>query len=161
MVVVGQIRGPHGVRGEVRVEPHTDIPERFVPGAVLDCEGVGSLIVKALRGAGHQPIVAFKGVDTREAAEKLKNRLLRVTAADARERVAAGAFLWRDLIGLAVVTPDGRELGKVKDLVRTGGADVLVIDGPAGELLLPMIDAVVRSVDVAAERIVAVPQEEL
>src|SRR5262249_13567975 len=85
-VVVGQIRGPHGVRGEVRVDPRTDVAGRFARGAVLDCEGVGPLTVEALRGERGQPIVKFAGIDTREAAEALANKLLRVTAADARKR---------------------------------------------------------------------------
>ncbi len=162
VVVVGQIGGPHGIRGDVRVDPRTDVPDRFAPGTVLDCDGVGPLTVAALRGDRGHPIVSFAGIDSRDAALKLKGRYLRVTAADARGRVARGAFLWRDLIGLTVTRPDGSEVGAVRELIRAGGADVLVVvDADGRETLLPMIDAVVRSVDLTAGRIVAAPQEEL
>jgi 16S rRNA processing protein RimM len=160
-LVVGQIRGPHGVRGEVRVDPRSDIPGRFVKGAVLHCDGVGPVRIASRRGDDALPIVRFDGFDTREAAETLKDRLLRVSAADARSKAGRGAYLWRDLVGLAVVTPEGRALGTVRDLIRAGGADVLIVASDEKETLLPMIASVVRSVELAAGRIVATPLEDL
>jgi 16S rRNA processing protein RimM len=161
MLVVGQIRGPHGLRGEVRIDPRTDIPGRFARGAVLECEGVGPLTIANRRGAQSEPIVRFEGYDTREAVETLKDKLLRVATADARKKMAPGAFLWRDLVGLAVVTPEGLGIGTVRDLIRAGGADVLVIDAGGKELLLPMIASVIRRVDLGAGQIVATPLEDL
>jgi len=160
-LVVGQIRGPHGLRGEVRIDPRTDIPGRFARGAILECDGVGPLKIVARRGAQSEPIVRFESYDTREAVEALKDRYLRVHSSDTRSRAGPGAFLWRDLVGLDVVTPDGITLGTVRDLIRAGGADVLVIEAGGKELLLPMIGSVVRSIDVGAGRIVATPLEEL
>ena len=160
-LVVGQIRGPHGLRGEVRIDPRTDIPGRFARGAVLDCEGVGPVRIVSRRGDDALPIVRFDGFDTREAVETLKDKLLRVATADARKKIAPGAFLWRDLVGLAVVTPEGLALGTVRDLIRAGGADVLVVDATGKELLLPMIASVIRSIDVGSGQIVATPLEDL
>jgi len=160
-LVVGQIRGPHGVRGEVRIDPRTDIPGRFVSGAVFGCEGVGPLKIVARRGAESEPIVRFEGHDTRESVEALKDKYLTVPAVDARARARPGAYLWRDLVGLAVVTPDGRALGRVRDLIRAGGADVLVVDAEGKELLLPMIASVISAIEVGEGRIVATPLEGL
>lgn len=161
-LVVGEIRGPHGVDGEVRVDPRTDVPDRFAPGAVLLCDDVGPLTVRTVRGETAQPIVRFEGVDTREAAERLKDRLLRVARDQSRAQITPGSFLWADLIGVDVERPDGVRLGAVRDLLRAGGADVLIVAGELGEeLLLPMIDTVVRSIDLEGRRIVASPQEEL
>jgi 16S rRNA processing protein RimM len=160
-LVVGQIRGPHGVRGEVRIDPRTDIPGRFAPGAILECDGVGPLKITSRRGPQSEPIVRFEGYDTREAVESLKDKFLTVTAAEARRKAGHGAFLWRDLVGLDVISPDGGAIGIVRDLIRAGGADVLVIDAGGKELLLPMIDSVIRTIDVTARRIVATPLEEL
>jgi 16S rRNA processing protein RimM len=160
-LVVGQIRGPHGVRGEVRIDPRTDIPGRFVPGAVFGCEGVGPLKIVARRGAEFEPIVRFEGYETRESVEALKDKYLTVTTAAARAKAAPGAFLWRDLVGLEVVTPEGRALGRVRDLIRAGGADVLVVDAEGKELLLPMIASVISAIDVGEGRIVATPLEGL
>jgi 16S rRNA processing protein RimM len=161
-LVVGEIRGPHGLRGEVRIDPRTDVADRFAVGAVLDCDGVGALTVEVRRGPPEQPIVKFAGYDRREDAEKLNGKLLRVSRAEARKAVGPGAILWADLVGLAVEDPEGHALGTVRDLIRAGGADVLVVTDDAGrELLLPMLDTVVRSVDTAAGRIVARPLEGL
>lgn len=161
MLVVAEIRGPHGVRGEVRIDPRSDVKDRFRPGATLECDGIGPLKIRSRRGPADQPIVAFEGYETREQVAALKDRFLRVSRADARRAVGRGALLWADLVGLRVVMPDGAELGVVRELLRAGGADVLVVEGDGRERLLPMIDSVVRSVDVAGGKIVATPQEEL
>jgi 16S rRNA processing protein RimM len=161
-LVVGEILGPHGLRGEVRIDPRTDVPDRFVPGAVLLCDEIGTLTVESVRGETGQPIVRFEGIATREDADPLSHRLLRVTRDRSRAQIAPGSFLWADLVGLNVETPAGIELGTVRDLLRAGGADVLIVDAASGsEILLPMIESVVRSIDLHARRIVAVPQEEL
>jgi len=160
-LVVGEIRGPHGVRGEVRVDPRSDIEGRFAPGATLECDGIGPLTIASLRGTSGQPIVEFEGYATREQAATLKDRFLRVRRAEARRALADGAVLWADLVGLAVETPDGASLGTVQELLRAGGADVLVVKSDERELLLPMIDSVVRKVDVAGGKIVATPLEDL
>ncbi len=161
-LVVGEIRGPHGLRGEVRVDPRSDVADRFAPGSTLDCDDVGPLTIDVRRGPAEQPIVKFAGYDRREDAMKLNGKLLRVSRVEARKAVGPGAVLWADLIGLTVEDPRGQALGTVRDLIRAGGADVLVVVDDAGkELLLPMLDSVVRSIDTAARRIVAQPQEEL
>src|SRR5882672_6613302 len=159
-LVGGEIRGPHGLRGEVRIDPRTDVAERFAAGVVLDCDGLGPLTIEVSRGPAEQPIVKFAGYERREDALKLNGKLLRVSRGEARKAIAPGAVLWADLVGLAVVDPEGRSLGTVRDLIRAGGADVLVVTDDAGrEMLLPMIDTVVRSIDAATRRIVASPQE--
>jgi 16S rRNA processing protein RimM len=145
----------------VRIDPRTDVTDRFTPGATLDCEGVGPLTIVNRRGPPEQPIVGFKGYGSREAAMGLRDRFLLVPREAARAAVSPGSFLWADLVGLAVVTPEGATLGTVRDLIRAGAADVLVIDNDGTELLLPMIDSVVRSVDVPGGRIVVTPLEEL
>ena len=152
-IVVGRVRAPHGVKGEVRVEPLTDrFEERFRAGAVLRSVA-GLVTIDAVRGTAADPIVHFAGIDDRAAAERLRGDLT-VSREDARRE---GEHLWDDLIGLRVVTPEGVPLGEVRDVIRAGGADVLVVAGER-EVLLPMIGSVIRSI--ASDGIVAVPQEE-
>jgi 16S rRNA processing protein RimM len=159
-LVVGLILGPHGVRGEVRVDPRTDVADRFREGAVLECDDVGPLTVAGIRGDAAKPIVRFEGYDSRVAAESLRRRFLRVARTESR-RATTGAYLWADLLGARVETPDGAWLGIVRELLRAGENDVLVIADASGrERLLPMLESVVKHVDVEAGRIVAVPQEE-
>lgn len=159
-LVVGLILGPHGVRGEVRIDPRTDVADRFRVGAVLECDDIGPLTVASVRGEVAKPIVLFDGYDSRAAAEALRRRFLRVARTESR-RATAGAYLWADILGAQVETPEGTSIGTVRDLLRAGENDVLVIADESGrERLLPMLESVVKVVDVDAGRIVAVPQEE-
>ena len=159
-LVVGYILGPHGVRGEVRVDPRTDVADRFRAGAVLQCDDIGPLTVTGIRGEVAKPIVQFEGYESRAAAESLGRRFLRVARSESR-RATSGAYLWADLLGARVETPEGAWLGVVRELLRAGENDVLVIADAAGrERLLPMLESVVKTVDLEGGRIVAVPQEE-
>jgi len=160
--IVGVVGAPHGVRGEVKVHPRTDIADRFRKGSRLLCDGVGELVVASVRGAADIPIVRFEGHSTRTDAERVRGRNLRVSRAEAR-RAAKNAYLWADLLGLRVETPDGKALGVVSEVLRAGETDVLVVRavGSREELLFPAIASVVREVDIARGRVVVVPQEVL
>ncbi len=160
-LVVAQIRGAHGIRGEVRLDPRTDVADRFTPGTTFDCEGIGTLTIATRRGPAEQPIIGFEGYGSRASVDALRERFLRVPREQARKAISKGAVLWADLVGLAVQTPEGTPLGTVRDLIRAGAADVLIVDQDGKELLLPMIDSVIRDIDVAAGRIIATPLEEL
>jgi 16S rRNA processing protein RimM len=158
--VVGVIRAPHGLRGEVKVESRTDAADRFRQGSRLLCDGIGEVVVASVRGPADIPIVRFDGVVTREAAARLRGRNLRGGRDEAR-RATRGAYLWADLLGLRALTPAGKELGTVREVLRAGETDVLVIrkDDPRAELLVPAIASVVREVDLEHGRVVVQPQE--
>ena len=160
--IVGVVGAPHGVRGEVKVHPRTDIADRFRKGSRLLCDGMGELVVASVRGAADVPIVRFDGLNTRNDAERIRGRNLRVSRAEAR-RAAKDAYLWADLLGLRAETPEGKALGTVSEVLRAGETDVLVVraEGSRDELMFPAIASVVREVDIAGGRIVVVPQEVL
>ena len=160
-LVVGVIKAPHGVGGEVRVDLRSDVPDRFSVGASLQCDGLGALTIRSIRGTPKEPIVGFEGYVSRPDAEPLRGRFLRVGVDEAR-RATRGSYLWADLVGLRAETPAGQPIGDVREVIRAGETDVLVVsrtDG--GELLVPAIASVVREVDLAGGRVVVVPQEEL
>lgn len=159
--IVGIVGAPHGVRGEVKVHPSTDVADRLRKGARLLCDGIGEVVVVSVRGAD-PPIVRFEGHNTRNDAERIRGRNLRVSRAEAR-RAAKDAYLWADLLGLRAETPDGKPLGIVSEVLRAGETDVLVVraDGSREELMFPAIASVVRQVDIARGRIVLAPQEVL
>jgi len=159
-LVVGVIKTPHGVRGEVRVDPRSDVPDRFRVGAVLDCDDLGPLTIRTLRGTPKEPIVGFDGYASRPDAEPLRGKFLRVAVDEAR-RATKGSYLWADLVGLRAETPAGEPIGSVSDILRAGETDVLVVSRErGGELLVPVIASVVREVDVEGGRIIVAPQEE-
>jgi 16S rRNA processing protein RimM len=159
--IVGVVGAPHGVRGEVKVHPRTDVADRFRKGSRLICDGVGELVIASVRGAD-VPIVRFEGHDTRTDAERIRGRNLRVPRAEAR-RAAKGGYLWADLLGLRAESTDGTTLGMVSEVIRAGETDVLVVraEGSREEQLFPAIASVVREVDIAGGRIVVMPQETL
>lgn len=160
-LIVGLIRSPHGVRGEVSFDPRTDIPDRFRVGATLACDGIGPLRIAAVGGTAGKPFLRFEGYTSRPEAETLAGRFLRVPREEAR-RAAGAAYLWADLVDLEASTPDGARIGTVREVLRAGETDVLVIARPdAPDLLLPAIASVVRMVDLGSRRITVVPQDEL
>jgi 16S rRNA processing protein RimM len=160
LLAVGRIGRAHGVRGEVSVEIRTDDPEtRFAPEASLatDPESAGPLTVEAVRTHSGRLLVRFAGVEDRNAAEALRGVLLLVDSADIPPTDDPEEFHDHELIGLAVVTADGAELGEIVD-VEHHGQDLLVLRRPTGDdALVPFVSAIVTDVDVPAGRVVLDP----
>jgi 16S rRNA processing protein RimM len=144
-LVVGQVRGFHGLKGTVRVESLTDRPdERFAVGEVLFREGESSPLTIAeadTDALGWR--VRFAEVSDRTAAESLRDVYLEAVVAPGQE-LPRGEFYWHQVVGSAVADVDGTALGEVVDIYRAGGADVAVVHGPAGELDVPLVRSVVR-----------------
>ena len=163
-VVVGRIGRPHGVRGEVTVEVRTDDPDlRFAPGAVLRTEPAdrGPLTVAGRRWNGQVLLLLIDGIDSREAAEELRNTELHVPVAELPELEDPDVFYDHQLVGLSARLPDGTELGTV-GAVRHEGADLLVVRRvEGGELLVPFVTAIVPTVDVPGGVVVVDPPEGL
>jgi 16S rRNA processing protein RimM len=157
MAVVGRIARAHGIRGQVIVDPETDFPEeRFQPGAELFIErgGVAEPIqITSVRFHRARPIIGVDGVATMNDAELLAGRELRVPL----ERLAplpAETFYRHDLIGCVVVTTKNDRVGEVSNVEGTLGGSRLVIDGPRGEILIPLAAEICVTLDVDAKRIV-------
>ena len=142
-LVVGLVRGVHGLAGAVRVEVLSDEPERFAPGSVLHREEDAAPLTVAWRQAdGPGLLVRFREVMTREAAEGLRGAYL--VAEAAATTLPEGAAWWHEVVGARVATTAGEELGTVADLFRSGGGEVLVVVGGArGEVLVPLVSGIV------------------
>jgi 16S rRNA processing protein RimM len=163
-VVVGRIGRPHGVRGEVTVEVRTDDPDlRFAPGAVLRTDPAerGPLTVAGRRWHREVLLLSIDGVESREAAEELRNTELHVPVAELPALEDPEDYYDHQLVGLVARLPDGTELGTVS-AVRHEGADLLVVRRvEGGELLVPFVTAIVPTVDVAGGSLVVDPPEGL
>ena len=165
-VVVGRVGRPHGIRGEVSVEVRTDEPDRRLGmGSVLltDPPDAGPLTVAARRSAGGRLVVGFAGVPDRSAAEALRGILL-LAEVDPDERPEdPDEFYDHQLVGLGVLTVDGRALGEVAEVLHLPGQDVLAVRGSAGpdsvpeEFLVPFVAAIVPDVDLRAGRVLVDP----
>lgn len=163
-LAVGRITGPHGIRGEVKVDVMTDFPERFRPGATLYL-GAGTadpearrVVVVSTRPHKQALLVRLDLVPDRNAAETLRDLYLLIPEADAMPLGEHENFA-HDLVGLQVETADGEPLGALVEILFTRANDVYVVRGPAGEILLPALREVVLRVDLPAHKmVVAVPE---
>jgi 16S rRNA processing protein RimM len=147
-LVVALVRGVHGLRGAVRVEILTDRPEeRYAPGSVLHREGSDeplTVIWSSAVADGPGWRLQFREVATRDAAEALKGAYLEVVAGP-EAQLGRGEYFWHEVIGAAVSDVDGTVLGTVRDVYRSGGAEVYIVSGgPYGEFDVPGVRAFVR-----------------
>ncbi len=147
---VGVITSPHGVRGEVKVFPTTDDPERFLEldDVLLDGPGgLKKLEIERVHFFKNMVIVKFAGMDNRNDVEGLRQKDLLITREQAVSLEPDENFIV-DLIGLSVCTDEGESLGTLSDVIQTGANDVYCVRTPEGkELLLPAIKDCVLSVD--------------
>ena len=144
-LVVGRVRGFHGLRGTVRVEPLTDkASDRFKVGRTLFVEGADAPLT--IVEAGQDSVgwrLRFAEVADRTAAETLRDVYLEIVVAPG-EQLARGEYYWHQVIGATVSGLDGTVLGKVTDMYRAGGAEVMLVEGPAGEIDVPLVRPMVR-----------------
>jgi 16S rRNA processing protein RimM len=163
-VVVGRIGRPHGIRGEVTVEPRTDEPdERFAPGAVLSVDGpVHELVVARPHWHSGRLLVHFEGVEDRSAAEALRGLLLHVERAADETPIDPDEYYDSTLTGCLVQLTDGTAIGEVTDVLHLPSQDLLVVrSADDREVLVPFVAAFVPLVDVVERRIVIEPPDGL
>lgn len=159
LIRIGQITGPHGVRGDVRVHPLTDFPERFVTlrRALLGPEArpVGVRFRGSVRNL---VILSLEGVTDRNQAEALRWQYLMVPRSEVHP-LPEGHYYIFDLIGLDVVDPEGRPLGKLVDVDRNCPVhDLYVVEtAPGKRHMVPAVREFVRDIDLAAGRMVVQP----
>lgn len=159
-VVVGRIGRPHGIRGEVTVEPRTDEPEeRFAPGNVLCVDGpVQQLTVERVHWHSGRLLVTFEGVVDRNGAEALRGLLLEVERDAAETPDDPEEFYDSALVGCTVVGLDGAPIGSVRDVVHLPAQDLLDVTVSDGRsVLVPFVEEMVPTVDLQARRIVIDP----
>lgn len=147
-LVVALVRGVHGLRGAVRVEILTDQPElRYAPGSVLHREGEDAPLTVTWSSAvadGPGWRLQFAEVRDRATAETLKGAYLEVPAGP-EAALPRGTYFWHEVVGARVVGLDGADLGTVRDVYRSGGAEVYVVaGGPYGEFDLPAVRDFIR-----------------
>lgn len=144
----GKIVNTHGIRGEVKIMPYTDVPELLCE---FDRLFIGKerneIIIERSRVAKNMVIAKLEGVDTPEQAEKLRNKLLYMHRDDLE--LDEDTYFIQDLIGIEVKDADtGSVYGKITDVMQTGANDVYVIEGNGREYLVPAIADVVISTDI-------------
>lgn len=150
-IEAGAVVKPHGVRGEVIVDLRRDLLDEVHPGCELRAVGRDGTeeTLRIVDARDHQGrlIVRFDGLETRDDADRLRSRTLWID----REAIGPrGPDCWfvQDIIGMEVRTDDGELLGRVTDVMHTPANDVYIVRGGGGEILLPAIEDVLKTVDV-------------
>lgn len=160
LVLVGRIARTHGIRGDLLINPETDFPEeRFVEGRVLQLEMPGRsepITIATVRFHQGRPLVGFVGVDTMDAAEALVGAELRMAEAELPP-LPAGTFYRHDLVGCDVTDTKGEPIGRVTAVDGPLEQSRLVIAGPRGEVMVPMVGGICVSVDPTKKTIVVDP----
>jgi 16S rRNA processing protein RimM len=156
MVLVGRIARPHGLRGQVVVNPETDfVEERFRPGERLWTRTGGreaALTIASARVQNGRPVIAFEGMSRLEDVEPLAGLELRVPE-DTLRSLEPGRYYEHQLVGCIVETVRGIVLGPVVRVEGGPGGSRLVVDRTGEEVLIPLAVEICVDIDVAAGRI--------
>ncbi|MBI5140777.1 MAG: 16S rRNA processing protein RimM [Nitrospirae bacterium] len=163
LALLGKVVSVRGLRGELKVFPHTDSPDFFCDiESVLVRDASGGMVRMRIADARHDngmALIRFEGVNSRDDAERLRGAELLLPAAE-MPPLPDGRYYRFQIEGLDVRTNDGRRLGVVEEIMETGGNDVYVVRPEHGpEILVPAIPDVIVSVDLEKGEIVIEPLE--
>jgi len=150
LLVVGKVTRPHGIAGEVKVQPAPSY-EALLAEVERVYLGDGRRPHRVLARRPHQGalLLRLERVANRNDAEALRGAAVLVSLEDV-PALPAGAYYPYQLVGLRVLRASGEEIGRLSEVLRTGSNDVYVVERASGQLLLPALSDVVRSVDLAA-----------
>lgn len=137
---MGRIVGAHGLRGQLKVEPLTDFFERFAKGTVVTIQGVERTITEFTVHKG-RPLIRVAGISDMTTAQQLQWAY--VEGAYEELELDDDEFLIEDLIGMRVVTTEGRDLGVVTEVLENPAHEILVV----GDVLIPFVDEFVGEID--------------
>ncbi len=148
-VVIGRLRKPHGLRGEMLLEVLTDYPEaRFYPGAVIH---VGprrlALTIRDVKPHRDGLLLTFEGYPDRTSVEPLRNQWVTIEAEEVIPPQEEDEYYDFQVLGMQVRTEAGQHLGRLVEIIETAGNDVFVVEPEVGpEILIPSIAEVVQEV---------------
>jgi len=152
VIRVGQVMGVFGIAGAVKVRSLTDFPERFAPGSELTLGGVS----RRVEWSRQQPaglVVKLAGLDTRTDAETLRGLFLEVPE-EALRPLPEGRWYHHQLVGLAVRSAGGRDLGTLTEVITRPANDIWVARRDDREVLVPVIPDAVLSVDLSGGTVI-------
>jgi 16S rRNA processing protein RimM len=164
LVAIAKIVKPRGLRGEVVAEVLTDFPDRFeglknVTGLFPD-ESRKDLKIEEFWFQKDRVVLRFAGFDSVETADELRNVEICIPESAAADLADDEFFDWQ-LEGCEVETVAGERIGIVRELMRTGGTENLIVEGAAKEYLIPFAESICTEVDIDKKKIRVDPPEGL
>jgi 16S rRNA processing protein RimM len=145
-ITIGRVLGPWGLKGRIKVNPMTDFPERFDEGATVYIEEFPYIVERTEWHKGNA-LVKLKHIETVDEAEEFIGKFVEISPAQVRP-LPAGQYYHYQIVGLNVVTGDGREIGVVTDVLTSSANDIYVVEGKDGEVLIPATEDIIKSIDV-------------
>ena len=147
-VIVGKFRRPHGIKGEIRMTVLTDFPDLIVSGQMVYAgKRYQPYTIKDIRWHGGDMLVSLEELPDRTAVEIFRNVMVYMKGEDTPE-LSEGEYYIHQLVGLDVITDQGQNLGKIKEILITGANDVYLVDTVSGkDILLPVTDEVVLDIN--------------
>jgi 16S rRNA processing protein RimM len=155
LLFAGTVVKPQGIRGEVRVKPETDSPSDWVAIKTVEMRlgevSLGVRRVLSTRVMDSLVVIALEGVKDREAAESLRAVTLWVERSHVEKK---GRVFLADIPGCVVSDESGIIYGNALRVEQYPGNDVLVLQSASGLIFLPMVDKVIRRINIRENRIV-------
>ena len=147
-VLVAKISGPHGLRGDVKIQCFSDSAETILDYSklvIVDNQGHLSpaLQVQKSRLQGKTVVLKLEGIDDRDKAEKLQGKGILVSKTDL-PALAEDEYYWYQLLHLPVTTEEGQLLGVIESIFSNGAQDVMVVKDGNSELLVPIVDSIIK-----------------
>ncbi len=144
-ITIGRILTTWGVEGKLKVAIETDFPERFTPGSEVYLNRQPTTITNVEWHHG-KLVIKLDSIDSIEDAQKLQGKVMEIPRSQVHA-LPEGQYYHFQLIGLEVRTARGETLGNITEILTTGSNDNYVVHGTKGEILIPAIEDVVKSVD--------------
>ena len=163
-VAIGVIEKAHGIKGDVKVKPITDYPPRF--------ESLNKVIIERLHGEIEELEISkvlvrekviylgLKGIDTRDDAQALRGAFINIKKEEVLP-LEEGRFYHFEILGFEVKKTSGEILGNLEEVMDLPANAVLVVKNESREYLIPVIQEVVKKIDMERGEVIIEPMEGL
>ena len=158
-ITIGKIIAPWGIKGKLKVNVITDFPQRFTPSSKIYINRQPMTITSTEWHKG-KAIIKLNTVDSIEEAQRLRGQPVEIHHSQVYP-LPEGQYYHFQLIGLEVWTTQGELLGTVTEILTAESNDNYVVHGAKGEILIPAIEDVIKSIDLDKGRMVIEPIEGL
>lgn len=153
LVEFGEIRKPHGLRGDLKVHFYHPIEDFPMKGDCIwldngiELTSLTEFQVEHLQLNSPQPIIKFNGVNNRDDANILRGAQLFIPRSNLPE-LEGDSFYYNDLIGCFLENENGEKIGTIQNVLALPGNDVLVVDYRGNEVLVPLVDEFIKLIDI-------------
>lgn len=163
-ILIGKVTGTHGIRGQLRVVSYSGQTESITSHRKLFFKGSAeepqAFEVSGVLVHGKKVLISLESFDDINKVENFVGQDVYIERKQLPE-LPEGEYYWCDLIGLKVLTVQDEYLGKLCDIMATGGNDIYVVRNGAREFLIPAIEDVVKKIDLDESKMIIDPFEGL